>query len=154
MTPYDDVMVIGGGQAGLAAGHLLARQGCRFVILEAAGEPAASWRSRWDSLRLFTPARYDSLPGAPFPGDPDHYPTHDEVVAYLTDYAPGLPIQYRRPVNGAASDRRRIPRRGGRPRAPSTSGRGRDRAVPGSPQAAARHRARRRHRSAAQQRLP
>ena len=50
------------------------------MILEAAPEPAAAWRERWDSLRLFTPARYSSLPGLPFPGDPDHYPTRDEVV--------------------------------------------------------------------------
>jgi putative flavoprotein involved in K+ transport len=99
MNPYD-VIVIGGGQAGLAAGHLLGRQGRRFVILEAAEEPAAAWRSRWDSLRLFTPARYDSLPGAPFPGDPDHYPTRDEVVAYLTDYAADLPVEYGSRVTG------------------------------------------------------
>ncbi len=75
------VIVIGGGQAGLAAGHYLARAGYRFTILEAAPGPAAAWRERWDSLRLFTPARYSSLPGRPFPGDPDHYPTRDEVVA-------------------------------------------------------------------------
>ncbi len=89
-----DVIVIGGGQAGLAAGHYLARAGYRFTILEAASEPAAAWRERWDSLRLFTPARYSSLPGAPFPGDPDHYPTRDEVVAYLTEYARDLPVEY------------------------------------------------------------
>jgi putative flavoprotein involved in K+ transport len=93
MNPYD-VILVGAGQAGLAAGHLLARQGRRFVILEAAEAPAAAWRGRWDSLRLFTPARYDSLPGTPFPGDPDHYPTRDEVVAYLSEYAAGLPVEY------------------------------------------------------------
>ncbi len=89
-----DVIVIGGGQAGLAAGHFLARQGRRFVILEAADGPAAACRARWDSLRLFTPARYDALPGTPFPGEPDRYPTRDEVVAYLTDYARELPVEY------------------------------------------------------------
>jgi putative flavoprotein involved in K+ transport len=103
MNPYD-VIVIGGGQAGLAAGHLLARHGLRFVILEAAEEPAAAWRARWDSLRLFTPARYDSLPGAPFPGDPDHYPTRDEVVAYLTEYAADLPIEYGCRVTGLTAN--------------------------------------------------
>ena len=57
------------------------------MILEAADGPAAAWRDRWDSLRLFTPARRNSLPGRPFPGDPGDYPGRDEVVAYLTDYA-------------------------------------------------------------------
>jgi putative flavoprotein involved in K+ transport len=57
------------------------------VVLEAAREPAAAWRERWDSLRLFTPARYDSLPGLEFPGPPDRYPTRDEVADYLNSYA-------------------------------------------------------------------
>jgi putative flavoprotein involved in K+ transport len=92
-THHREVVVIGGGQAGLAIGHFLAQQGRHFAILEAAAAPAAAWRERWDSLRLFTPARYDSLPGAPFPGDPDHYPTRDEVVAYLTDYARERPVE-------------------------------------------------------------
>lgn len=82
-----EVVVVGGGQAGLALGHYLARQGRDFTILEAAAEPAASWRERWDSLTLFTPARYDGLPGLPFPGDPDRYPQRNEVVEYLADYA-------------------------------------------------------------------
>lgn len=82
-----EVIVIGGGQAGLALGYHLARQERRFTILDATDAPAAVWRSRWDSLTLFTPARYDALPGRPFPGDPDHYPTRDEVVEYLTHYA-------------------------------------------------------------------
>jgi putative flavoprotein involved in K+ transport len=82
-----EVVVIGGGQAGLAIGYHLAEQGRRFTILEAAGEPAAAWRGRWDSLELFTPVRYDSLPGLAFPGEPDGYPGRDDVVAYLTGYA-------------------------------------------------------------------
>jgi putative flavoprotein involved in K+ transport len=86
-TIHHDVVVVGGGQAGLALGSHLAKQGCSFVILEGASEPAAAWRERWDSLRLFTPARYDALPGMDFPGDPDRYPTRDEVATYLTDYA-------------------------------------------------------------------
>lgn len=91
-----EVIVVGGGQAGLALGYHLSRQERDFLILEAADEPAAAWRSRWDSLRLFTPVRYDSLPGRPFPGDPDSYPTRDEVVAYLSDYATAfeLPVEY------------------------------------------------------------
>jgi putative flavoprotein involved in K+ transport len=82
-----DVIVVGAGPAGLALGYFLAQQRRRFVILEAADTPAAAWRERWDSLRLFTPVRYDSLPGLAFPGDPDSYPGRDDVVAYLTDYA-------------------------------------------------------------------
>jgi len=95
MTDRNDVIVVGGGQAGLALGYFLARQGRDFRILEAAEEPGAAWRERWDSLKLFTPARYSSLPGLAFPGDPDRYPTRDEVVSYLTDYARRfeLPVQ-------------------------------------------------------------
>ena len=69
-----EVAVIGAGQAGLAMGYFLAREGRHFTILEAAGSIGAAWRTRWDSLVLFTPRRYDSLPGLPFPGDPDGYP--------------------------------------------------------------------------------
>ena len=82
-----DVIVVGGGQAGLAIGYFLAQQGREFAILEAAAEPAAGWRARWDSLKLFTPVRYSSLPGVPFPGEPDSYPGRDDVVGYLSDYA-------------------------------------------------------------------
>src|SRR5204863_29809 len=59
----------------------------RFTILEAAAQSAAAWRNRWDSLRLFTPVRFDSLPGLRFPGDPDDYPGRDDVVDYLSRYA-------------------------------------------------------------------
>lgn len=95
MTARYDVIVVGAGQAGLAIGYFLAQQQRRFTILEAAGTPAAAWRERWDSLRLFTPVRYDSLPGRGFPGDPDSYPGRDDVVAYLTDYAShfDLPVE-------------------------------------------------------------
>jgi len=89
-----EVAIVGGGQAGLAMGHHLARRGFDFTILEAGDGPAEAWLGRWDSLRLFTPARRDALPGRPFPGDPDHYPTRDEVVAYLTAYAAELPVEY------------------------------------------------------------
>src|SRR5690348_2418046 len=94
-TEHHEVIVVGGGQAGLALGYYLARQDVRFTILEAADLPAAAWRNRWDSLKLFTPGRYDSLPGRPFPGDPDTYPGRDAVVEYLTDYARGfdLPLE-------------------------------------------------------------
>jgi putative flavoprotein involved in K+ transport len=92
MSQHREVVVIGAGQAGLAIGYHLARQGRDFTILEAAAEPAAAWRSRWDSLRLFTPARYDSLPGRQFPADAYAYPTRDQVVDYLTTYARDLEL--------------------------------------------------------------
>ena len=95
-----DVVVVGAGQAGLAAGYFLSQQGRRFVILEAADSIGPAWRGRWDSLVLFTPRRYDALPGLAFPGDPDGYPTRDEVVAYLERYAAHfeLPIELSSPV--------------------------------------------------------
>lgn len=82
-----DVAVIGAGQAGLAIGYFLARDGRHFTILEASGSIGSAWRTRWDSLVLFTPRRYDSLPGLPFSGDPDGYPERDEVISYLERYA-------------------------------------------------------------------
>ena len=90
-----EVAVIGAGQAGLAIGYELGRLNRKFVILEAAAGVGSAWRTRWDSLVLFTPRRYDSLPGLDFPGDPDGYPARDEVVAYLEQYATTfeLPIE-------------------------------------------------------------
>jgi putative flavoprotein involved in K+ transport len=82
-----DVVVIGGGQAGLAAGYHLARRGIEFVILDAADQVGDSWRNRWDSLRLFTSGRYDGLPGMPFPGPRTFFPSKDQVADYLSDYA-------------------------------------------------------------------
>ena len=94
-TADAEVAVLGAGQAGLAIGYFLRRQGRRFVILERAGEIAPAWRERWDSLTLFTPRRYSALPGLPFPSDPDGYPTRDEVIAYLKRYAEtfDLPVE-------------------------------------------------------------
>ncbi|MEV4445592.1 MULTISPECIES: flavin-containing monooxygenase [Streptomyces] len=85
-----DVAVIGGGQSGLATVHSLRRQGLEPVVLEAADEAAGSWRHYYDSLTLFSPAGYSSLPGMPFDGDSDRYPHRDEVVAYLLRYADRL----------------------------------------------------------------
>jgi putative flavoprotein involved in K+ transport len=98
-TRYD-VIVIGAGQAGLAMGYFLARQGLRFLILDRAGAVGSAWRERWDSLVLFTPARYSGLPGLPFPGDPDAYPTRDQMTSYLEHYAEHfhLPIALDREV--------------------------------------------------------
>jgi putative flavoprotein involved in K+ transport len=106
-TPFE-VAVIGAGQAGLAIGCLLARQHRRFVILDGADSIGAAWRDRWDSLVLFTPRRYDSLPGLAFPGDPDGYPTRDEVVGYLEQYASTfeLPVELDRTVRSLAKNGR------------------------------------------------
>ena len=82
-----DTLVIGAGQAGLAAGYFLARAGLRFALLDAGDAIGASWQQRWDSLRLFTPARYNALPGLPFPGERYALPDKDAVAAYLNDYA-------------------------------------------------------------------
>ena len=100
-----DVAVIGAGQAGLAIGYFLAEQGRRFTILEASDSIGAAWRDRWDSLVLFTPRRYDSLPGLPFPGDPDGYPGRDEVIDYLENYAStfDLPVELNILVQSLAS---------------------------------------------------
>jgi putative flavoprotein involved in K+ transport len=82
-----DVLIIGAGQAGLALGWHLRRQGVDFTLVDAAARIGDSWRARWDSLRLFTPAEYDALPGMPFPAPPGTYPGRDQVAAYLEHYA-------------------------------------------------------------------
>src|SRR5215472_2633493 len=99
-----DAVVIGGGQAGLAMAWHLAQHHLRFVVLEAGPEVGHTWRSRWDSLALFTPAQYDSLPGMPFPGPPDTYPGKDAVAAYLQAYAAKfeLPVQLNAQVTDLA----------------------------------------------------
>lgn len=104
-----DVAVVGGSQAGLAMGYYLREQGRRFVIFERGDSIAPAWRERWDSLKLFTPRGYSSLPGLPFPGDPDDYPTRDEVISYLERYVETfeLPIELNSQV-------RRLSHEGGR----------------------------------------
>jgi putative flavoprotein involved in K+ transport len=95
-----DVIVIGAGQAGLALGAQLAARGADFLLLDAGPEIGHSWRTRWDSLRLFSPAQYDSLPGLPFPAPADSHPTKDEVADYLAAYARhfALPVRLNSPV--------------------------------------------------------
>ena len=90
-----DVVVIGAGQSGLSVGYHLARKGMKFVILEARERVGDAWRSRWDSLRLFTPARYDGLAGMPFPADRYAFPTKDEMADYLEAYARGFSLPVR-----------------------------------------------------------
>jgi len=80
-------LVIGIGQAGLAASYYLKHAGLPFVVLEARATPIGSWPQYYESLRLFSPVRSSSLPGLPFPGLPSRYPHRDEVCAYLQSYA-------------------------------------------------------------------
>src|SRR3954463_16471921 len=95
-----DVLVIGGGQAGRAMGYYLAQSGMHFQIADAGAEIGHAWRTRWDSLRLFTSGRYDNLPGLPFPTTADSYPGKDAVADYLQGYAAqfSLPTQLNTPV--------------------------------------------------------
>jgi putative flavoprotein involved in K+ transport len=88
-------VVIGGGQAGLSVGYHLRKQGINFLILDANNRIGNAWRNRWDSLRLFTPARYVQLPGMRFPGKAEAFPTKDQIADYLEFYAERfqLPVQ-------------------------------------------------------------
>lgn len=96
-----DTVVIGGGQAGLAVGYYLTRLRRHFVILDSSERVGTAWRKRWDSLRLFSPTGFSSLPGMPFPAPPDSFPTKDEMADYLEAYATRfeLPIQLGVSVN-------------------------------------------------------
>jgi putative flavoprotein involved in K+ transport len=82
-----ETLIIGGGQAGLSVAYHLAQRGLPYVILDAGERVGDAWRNRWDSLRLFTPARYNGLPGMPFPAPAHSFPTKDEVGDYLDAYA-------------------------------------------------------------------
>lgn len=93
-----DVVVIGGGQAGLAVGYHLKRHKRSFVLLDASERTGDAWRRRWDSLRLFTPARYCGLPGLPFPAPPHSFPVKDEMADYLESYAAHFELPVRRGV--------------------------------------------------------
>jgi putative flavoprotein involved in K+ transport len=90
-----DTIVIGAGQSGLATGYFLQQAGREFVILDANRRIGDAWRNRWDSLHLFTPARYDGLAGMPFPAPPHSFPTKDEMAEYLEGYAAhfNLPVR-------------------------------------------------------------
>src|SRR6266568_8674831 len=102
-----DTVVIGGGQAGLAVGYYLKKRGRSFVILDANERIGGSWRTRtWSSLRLFTPARYDGLPGWSFPAPGWSYPTAREAADYLEAYAArfDLPVRTEMAVSRVAKD--------------------------------------------------
>jgi putative flavoprotein involved in K+ transport len=95
VTSVTDVVVIGAGQSGLAATRALQARGISPVVLEAGPEPAGSWPHYYDSLTLFSPVAYSSMPGLDFPGHADHYPHRDEVVSYLRRYAASLDADIR-----------------------------------------------------------
>jgi len=106
---YVPVIVVGGGQAGLSAGYHLARKGVPFLILDASARIGDSWRARWDSLRLFTPARFDGLDGMRFPAPAGSFPNKDQMADYLAAYARRFALPVR---NGLRVDS--LSRRGGR----------------------------------------
>ncbi len=93
--PIRDVLVIGAGQAGLAAGYHLQRAGLRYELLDANSRVGDSWRQRFDSLRLFTPRSYSALPGLAVPGDPQGFPGKDEIADYLERYAKHFALSIR-----------------------------------------------------------
>jgi putative flavoprotein involved in K+ transport len=95
MDQHHGTVVIGGSQAGLAVGYHLKQRGLPFVIVDEHDRIGGAWRKRWDSLRLFTPGRYDSLPGMRFPGPPSSYPTKDEIADYLEAYARAFELPVR-----------------------------------------------------------
>jgi putative flavoprotein involved in K+ transport len=112
-----ETVIIGGGQAGLAVGRQLIRLGLSSVILDAGDRVGDVWRTRWDSLRLFTPARYDGLPGLPFPAPRYSFPTKDEMADYLEAYADHFQLPVRNGVTVAGLRRegdRHMLRVGGR----------------------------------------
>jgi len=97
-----DTIVIGGGQAGLSVGYYLKKHGRNFVIIDASQRIGDAWRHRWDSLRVFTPARYCGLAGMSFPADPHAFPTKDDMADYLEAYAQHFNLPVR---TGARVDR-------------------------------------------------
>lgn len=101
-----DVLVIGGGQAGLATSYHLKQQGIEHLVLDRSSQTGNSWRERYDSLRLFTPTQHSLLPGMSFPAKRDHHPTKDEVARYLEAYREThrLPVRLGQRVVDCRSD--------------------------------------------------
>ena len=93
-----DVVVVGGGQSALALAYYLRRTKLTFVVLDAGDRPGGAWNQTWESLRLFSPAQWSSLPGRLMPGGTSYYPHRDEALAYLTDYEERYSVPVERPV--------------------------------------------------------
>jgi len=107
LTPEKhNVIVIGAGQAGLSAGYFLKKRNIGFLILDANERVGDSWRNRWDSLKLFTPAKFSSLAGMPYPSDPNYFPTKDEMGDYLEYYARhfNLPVRNNVKIEGLSRE--------------------------------------------------
>src|SRR3954470_24169435 len=100
-TERFETVIVGGGQAGLSAGYHLGKLGRPFVILDASERIGDAWRTRWDSLRVFTPAKFDGLDGFPFPAEKWSFPTKDEMADYLQSYAARFDLPVR---SGMAAD--------------------------------------------------
>lgn len=97
-----EIIIVGGGQAGLALGYWLKKRGRSFVILDREAGPGGAWRHAWQSLRLFSPAPWSSLPGWLYPGGVNTYPTRDGILEYITAYEARYQLPVHRPVNVTA----------------------------------------------------
>jgi putative flavoprotein involved in K+ transport len=99
-------IIIGGGQSGLAVGHFLALKNEDFIILDKNSRSGDAWRCRWDSLRLFTPSQFDSLPDMPFAKSKNYFPTKDEIADYIEEYARkfNLPVHHNVKVENLSRD--------------------------------------------------
>jgi len=105
-SEHHETVIVGAGQAGLAVGHHLAKRGRRFLIVDANDRVGDNWRRHWDSLRLYSPACLDGLPGMPFPAPAWSFPTKDETADYLEGYATRfeLPIRGGTPVEAISKN--------------------------------------------------
>ena len=108
-TQHIETLIVGAGQAGLATGYHLTRRGREVLIVDGNGRIGDNWRCHYDSLKLYSPARFDGLPGMDFPGDPWHFPGKDEVADFLELYA----VEMELPVRMQTRVDRVVPRDGG-----------------------------------------